>query len=111
VFGVWLAGSALPAYVQAASAMSNELLNQAWRLRAACRDSKDPDAWFAGAGTTLDRQRNRRAKQTCLVCPVKDKCQEFADSAKMPYGVWAGKRRNAIGEVSGHTSNGYAVKA
>ncbi len=61
--------------------------HEEWKLRAACRDHPDPDLWFPDSNSHI---ATRPAVQICRICPVVDKCIEFADSKQIPYGIWGG---------------------
>lgn len=48
-----------------------------------------PELFFP-EGTELTQRYNiEAAKNICLNCPVFEKCEEYARSAKEPYGIWA----------------------
>lgn len=46
----------------------------------------DPEDWFAWPGS----DRSRKAKQTCMDCPLYWDCQAKALDEGVPYGVWGG---------------------
>ena len=69
-----------------------------WRERAACRDDRDPDTWFAADN---DRDRQARARRICAGCTVRAEClAECLNTTPRPSGTWGGlsehDRRNVI---------------
>lgn len=62
-----------------------------WQWQAACR-SVPAEAFFPSEGESRKaRERGLlRAKAICQVCPVIDRCREYALRAGEQYGVWGG---------------------
>ena len=62
-----------------------------WQRFAACR-GMDSSVFFSPAGERghLRREREQRAQQVCLGCPVRRRCAEFALKTGEAYGVWGG---------------------
>lgn len=57
---------------------------------AACRDA-DPETFFPTGTTTDAYWKAVEAKDHCAVCPVADRCYEFAAANDyVIYGIWAG---------------------
>lgn len=52
--------------------------------KADCRDM-DPDLWFPGPGDPA-----RDARVTCLFCPLRAECLEYAQVNMIGYGIWGG---------------------
>lgn len=51
-----------------------------------CRTSKyDPDIWFADDDATTQVAAN-----VCQLCPIRDKCLQWALDTGQKYGVWGG---------------------
>lgn len=61
----------------------------AWRLRAACRDSA-PELFFPVGATGLALEQIERAKDVCRRCPVRAECLDFALETNQEAGVWGG---------------------
>lgn len=55
-----------------------------WRDRAACRESPDPDAFFA------ERDGVEYALGFCRRCPVRAECSETAEALDVRVGIWGG---------------------
>jgi len=49
---------------------------------------EDPDLWFSE-----DPDEQQRAMDYCAACPVRMACQQYADSARIEHGIWAGVDR------------------
>lgn len=63
-----------------------------WRSRSACRDTEDPDVFFAPDGEHHGKTRDAReyrAKKICGPCPVSGNCLAFA-LATDERGIWGG---------------------
>lgn len=62
-----------------------------WQMGGACR-GMDSAFFFHPEGERGPARANReaRAKQVCLTCPVVDQCRRHALSVQEPYGVWGG---------------------
>ncbi|HVX23830.1 MAG TPA: WhiB family transcriptional regulator [Candidatus Saccharimonadales bacterium] len=70
------------------------LIASDWYAFAACKDTDNPDAFYAP--NTFERKPERDARlafvqQFCAVCPVKAQCLEYAFSAGDERGVWGDK--------------------
>jgi WhiB family redox-sensing transcriptional regulator len=63
-----------------------------WQLRAECRGPHSsvffPPPQFERKEEKL--QRERRAKDICSTCAVKDACLQYALRIKEPHGIWGG---------------------
>ncbi|MBT1164577.1 WhiB family transcriptional regulator [Bifidobacterium felsineum] len=57
----------------------------AWRERAACRNTPDPDVFYPNAGGDVSQ-----AKAICDDCPVKTECLDHALRMNEQYGIWGG---------------------
>jgi WhiB family redox-sensing transcriptional regulator len=55
-----------------------------WEDQAPCI-SYDPDLFFAPRA-----RAERRAKEICADCPVRDECLDYALSIKVEFGIWGG---------------------
>lgn len=62
-----------------------------WQTQGACR-GMDASVFFAPAGErgSRRRQREERARQICLRCPVREPCAAFAADLNERHGVWGG---------------------
>lgn len=56
------------------------------------------DAWFGPAeddpafkGTVIPKEYRKVAMRTCLVCPVKQECLDYAMKNDIRQGIWGGK--------------------
>ncbi|MFI6937598.1 WhiB family transcriptional regulator [Streptomyces sp. NPDC050287] len=60
-----------------------------WRFEAACRE-EDPELFFpiGNSGPTL--LQVEEAKALCRVCPVREKCRQWALGSGQDAGVWGG---------------------
>ena len=63
--------------------------SEAWRSRAACRDS-DPELFFPIGSTGMALDQIRAAKVVCMQCSVRTPCLEFALATNQEAGVWGG---------------------
>jgi WhiB family transcriptional regulator, redox-sensing transcriptional regulator len=66
--------------------------DERWQLEAACRGS---DAAFFFAPNYFERReekdaREAKAKALCAVCPVRERCLDYALAIREPHGVWGG---------------------
>lgn len=61
----------------------------AWRHRAACRDS-DPDLFFPAGETGPALDQGEAAKAVCRQCPVRGECLDFALRSNQEAGIWGG---------------------
>ncbi|WP_424190186.1 WhiB family transcriptional regulator [Actinokineospora sp. G85] len=55
----------------------------AWKVRAACRDEDTSRLFERGA-------EQRKAKLTCIACPVRTECLAAALDDRVEFGVWGG---------------------
>lgn len=55
---------------------------------AECRNTDDPDAFFAGRG---QKGRRLKAQVMCMNCPVIAQCGSYRDSIDSRFGIWGGK--------------------
>lgn len=62
-----------------------------WQLEGACR-ARDPEEFFHPASErgAARAARERRAKQVCASCPVRQPCLDHALRSAEAYGVWGG---------------------
>ena len=62
-----------------------------WQLQGSCR-GLDSALFFHPEGERGPARANReiRAKQICLQCPVLEQCRRHALAVHEPYGVWGG---------------------
>ncbi len=72
--------------------VSAQQTEEAWQLRAACRG---PQAAVFFPPATFERkdqkaERERRAKDICRTCPVRQPCLDYAVKIKEPHGIWGG---------------------
>jgi WhiB family redox-sensing transcriptional regulator len=70
------------------------LNRQAWQDQAACRDTDNPDLFFAehpGANKST-----YEAKKICRECPVRIDCLEYAITNNERYGIWGGVSPGAM---------------
>ena len=61
----------------------------AWRDRAACRDT-DPELFFPIGSTGSALDQIAAAKAVCSLCPAVEACLEFALATNQESGVWGG---------------------
>ena len=61
----------------------------AWRNRAACRDTS-PELFFPIGTTGVALDQIDSAKRVCTGCPVAAECLEFALATNQEAGVWGG---------------------
>ena len=61
----------------------------AWRNRAACRDTS-PELFFPIGTTGVALDQIDAAKRVCGECPVAGECLEFALATNQEAGVWGG---------------------
>src|SRR5215467_9689142 len=59
----------------------------AWRNRAACRDTS-PELFFPIGTTGVALDQIDAAKRVCTGCPVASECLEFALATNQEAGVW-----------------------
>lgn len=60
-----------------------------WRKDAACI-GEDPELFFPVGSTGPALEQVERAKAVCRVCPVSEKCLEWALASNQDAGVWGG---------------------
>ena len=72
--------------------MSADRLDDSWQLVAACRGPQAsvffPPPQFERKDEKLTRER--RAKEICSTCSVRELCLEYALSIREPHGIWGG---------------------
>jgi WhiB family redox-sensing transcriptional regulator len=64
------------------------ITNPHWRFDATCR-REDPELFFPVAAGSSAAQADQ-AKRTCLACPVRAACLDWAMRHDQDYGVWGG---------------------
>ena len=64
-----------------------DVWDRSWVQDAACLAHDEPDLWFA---TRSDAVAVRRAKETCMACPVRVTCLNYALTHDELFGVWGG---------------------
>jgi len=64
--------------------------NEAWREKAACRDT-DADLFFPTGSTGLAVDQIDAAKAVCRNCPVREACLQFALESNQEAGIWGGR--------------------
>jgi len=84
-----------------AKALANRI-ERGWQLRAACADTKDPDAWFPHR--SCGRRELADLLDVCEACPVRRSCLA-AGLLGREYGIWGGtteaERDAALDELLG----------
>jgi WhiB family redox-sensing transcriptional regulator len=51
--------------------------------------------WFPKkAESSIERQQRLTAKKTCMDCPVRQECLDYAIEAEETYGIWGGMSWN-----------------
>ncbi|WP_435597109.1 WhiB family transcriptional regulator [Streptomyces anulatus] len=60
------------------------IANDAWREDALCRQT-DPELFHPEVGGTAVP-----AKQTCMACPVRPDCLDYAIDTRQQWGIWGG---------------------
>ncbi len=72
--------------------MSAQRNDETWQLKAACRGPQAavffPPPQFERKDDKL--QRERRAKEICAGCSVRDDCLDYAIAIREPHGIWGG---------------------
>ena len=72
--------------------ISDDHINEAWQVRAACRGPHAgvffPPPQFERKDEKLGREE--RAKAICATCPVREPCLEYALRIREPHGIWGG---------------------
>jgi WhiB family redox-sensing transcriptional regulator len=69
---------------------THEWDEDAWRHRAACRDTS-PELFFPVGTTGIALDQIDAAKRVCGQCPVTHECLEFAIATNQEAGVWGGQ--------------------
>ncbi|MFE3429876.1 WhiB family transcriptional regulator [Streptomyces sp. NPDC059171] len=64
--------------------MSASIAHDTWRDDALCQQT-DPKAYYPEAGDS-----GTTAKQTCLNCPVRRACLDYAVDSRQRWGIWGG---------------------
>lgn len=62
----------------------------AWREDALCRQT-DPELFHPEAGANA-----ADARHTCMACPVRQECLEFALDTEQFWGIWGGLSQNEL---------------
>lgn len=76
-----------------------------WSLEANCAiPGIEPDTFFQTRAAEA-----RQAARLCDRCPVFRQCREYAESAGIEYGIWAGKRYYPRGRRDGVRSKPIAI--
>lgn len=61
-------------------------LDEDWRTEAACRQGGyDPEIWYP-----LNVAESRLGVAICKICPVMQRCLEYAHAHRERYGTWGG---------------------
>lgn len=72
--------------------MATQRWEYGWQWQAVCR-GEDAALFFPPShleDRDHKRERERRAKALCSICPVRIECLEYALRIREPYGVWGG---------------------
>jgi WhiB family redox-sensing transcriptional regulator len=72
--------------------VSAQRSDETWQLKAACRG---PQAAVFFPPPQFERKedkllRERRAKEICAGCSVRDDCLDYAVAIREPHGIWGG---------------------
>jgi WhiB family redox-sensing transcriptional regulator len=85
--------------------VATERWEYGWQWRAAC-GGQDANLFFPpGHLERADekRERERKAKSICGICPVRIECLDYAVRIREPHGVWGGlneiERRRLVREL------------
>ncbi|MGQ4340346.1 WhiB family transcriptional regulator [[Kitasatospora] papulosa] len=65
-------------------------MNQTWENEALCAQT-DPESHYPEPGGS-----SRDAKRTCLACPVRPECLEYAVTTEQYWGVWGGVSQHEL---------------
>jgi WhiB family transcriptional regulator, redox-sensing transcriptional regulator len=69
-----------------------QTLDVGWQMKAACRGPQAavffPPPQFERKDEKLERER--RAKEICASCSVREPCLEYALGIREPHGIWGG---------------------
>jgi WhiB family redox-sensing transcriptional regulator len=72
--------------------VSAQRTEDAWQLKAACRGPQAavffPPPQFERKEEKLERER--RAKDICRTCSVRQECLDYALGIREPHGIWGG---------------------
>ena len=60
-----------------------------WRFQAACRE-EDPELFFPVGNTGPALLQIEEAKSLCRICPVMERCRQWAFDSGQDAGVWGG---------------------
>ena len=74
------------------------LIEENWRLSAACR-SADPELFFPVSSIGKSLEQTVEAKAVCAPCLVRRQCLDFALRTRQAHGVWGGmteEERNSV---------------
>ena len=73
--------------------MTAQVVDVGWQMKAACRGPQAavffPPAQFECKDEKAERER--RAKDICRTCPVRQPCLEYALGIREPHGIWGGR--------------------
>lgn len=64
-------------------------IDASWRLDGACA-SRDPEDFYPEGGQRHVRQSYERARVVCAVCPVAERCLNYALDNEERHGMWGG---------------------
>jgi WhiB family transcriptional regulator, redox-sensing transcriptional regulator len=86
--------------------VSAQRVEDSWQLKAACRGPHAtvffPPSQFERKEEKLERER--RAKEICTTCGVRDDCLQYALGIREPHGIWGGlnehERKQLLGQRS-----------
>lgn len=77
-------------------AVRAETVEELWRFRAACRGPHAsvffPPPQFERKNEKIERER--RAKEICMGCRVREDCLDYALRIREPHGIWGGLNEN-----------------
>lgn len=87
--------------------MSAQRIEESWQIKAACRGPQAavffPPSQFERKEDKLERER--RAKDICVTCPVKKECLDYAVSIREQHGIWGGlnevERKQLVAQRAG----------
>lgn len=65
--------------------------NYEWQFDGEC-NKYDPEMFYLPYNLRMSQKREfiARAKEVCAVCPVAQKCREFALETEQEFGIWGG---------------------
>jgi WhiB family redox-sensing transcriptional regulator len=67
-------------------------IHETWHIKASCRGPESALFFPPSLPERRDERDDReaKAKQICLACPVQRDCLEFALRVREPHGIWGG---------------------